>query len=110
MLAQHHRMMQAADRRDVRPMLFQRLQRLRELVVRACLFDLPRQCVDAVGDIKKHAAFRLRDRLGSTRTGGQHGVEEWQGDRGSESAQNLATAKLPAFHIQVAHGLFLVRC
>jgi hypothetical protein len=95
MLAQHHGVMQAADWRDVRTMLFQRSEWLGKLVGGTRLLDLPRQRIHAVRDIEKHAALRLGGHVGGTRAGWQHGIEEWQGDGGTESAQGLAAADMP---------------
>ena len=61
-LAQHHRVVQAADGRDVRAMFLQRHQRLGKLIIRARFLNLPGQCVHPVWDVEKHTALGLRRR------------------------------------------------
>jgi hypothetical protein len=48
-------MVQAADRRDQRPVLLERLHRLGEGVVAPGLRDLPGEDVHAVGDVDEDA-------------------------------------------------------
>ncbi len=86
-------MMQAADRRDIGPMLFERFQRLRELEVLAGLLDLPRKRVHAVGNVKKDAALRLRCGAGS---GCGHALEPRQGNGNAKAAEHLAAVHSPA--------------
>ena len=97
--ADHHRVMESADGRDVGAVFLKGLQRSRQLVVRSGFLDLPREGVDTVGDVEEDASLGL-GRSGNCR----HAIEQGERDGCAGAAKEGATRNLPFVEIEV-HGV-----
>ena len=99
-------MMQPADRRDVGSVLFQRQERLRELVLRAGLRDLIVNRIHAVWQINEDAPLGSRLRL--RREQRPHAIEQRQRERHAKSAQHIPATKQPVLREEVSHWVSLI--
>ena len=93
-MAQGTGMIQPADRRDHFPMLFQRLQRTRELVIPPRCGDLVVQRMHTVGEIDERSAFR-RLCLRFSPPQRHHAFQERQRDARAQGPQCAAPIDQP---------------
>ena len=95
-------MMQPAEDREIIAMLFQRLQRGRQLVTTTCRFALPGHAVHPIGDVHKNAAAWARwSSLGAQR---HHRIKQWQSHGSACASEEVAAGQQPALGLNVAHG------
>ena len=101
------RVVQAADRRDVRAVPPEGAHRVGQLVTGAGFLDLPGERVDAVRDVEEHAALRpgggLR-RSGGRRARRAHAIEHRQRHARPQPPQCGAAADVPFVGVDIAHG------
>ena len=102
MVPQSMRVIQAADRSDSIPKLFQRHQRLRELVVGTRLSDLEVDRVHTVRQIDKDTAFGPFDVGGVQRL---HAVQQRERQRDTNSSQHVTSIHQPALSEELSHEL-----
>ncbi len=98
--ADDHRVMESADGRDVGAVLLEGLERSRELVVRSGFLNLPRQGIDAVGDVEEDAALGFGWRWNRS-----HAIEQGECDGCAGAAEECAARNLPFVEIEV-HGVW----